>query len=143
MRGAVSSLAERPKTRDAVISLAELSRHTRRDDAWIAVDGFVYNITPHLNNHAGWKDGSVTTVVAIITYLGTDASLAWHAVGVHASPKVQAELRSYRIGRLDGCNTAAENDRAQPKATSSRWRPAGEAMGLLIAGAALAAAIVL
>ncbi|KAJ1632083.1 cytochrome b5-like heme/steroid binding domain-containing protein [Pavlovales sp. CCMP2436] len=82
------------------IDAQELSRHTTRDDAWIAVDGVVYNITPHIDNHPGWKEGSVTTVIAIMAYLGRDATLAWHAVGVHSSRKVQVELSHYRIGIL-------------------------------------------
>lgn len=85
------------------VTREELARHTRREDAWIAVDGLVYNITPHINNHPGWgPSGSVTTVVAIMQYLGKDATLAWHAVGIHASRKVVAELRAYRIGVLAG-----------------------------------------
>lgn len=71
--------------------------------AVVEVDGIVYNITPHIDNHPGWKEGSVSTVVAILAYLGSDATHAWHAVGaVHSTAKVKAELRSYRIGVLAG-----------------------------------------
>lgn len=84
------------------ITAEELARHTARDDAWIAVDGLVFNITPHINSHPGWYNGSVTTVVAIMQYLGKDATLAWHAVGIHASQKVMAELNAYQIGVLAG-----------------------------------------
>lgn len=84
-----------------LVSRDELAKHNRREDAWIAVDGVVYNITPHIMNHPGWKDGPVTTVVAIMTYVGKDATRAWHEVGVHSTQKAQAELRTYAIGVLD------------------------------------------
>ena len=52
-------------------SHGELAEHTARDDAWIALEGIVYDITPHLNNHPGWDGAGVSTVLAIMNVLGT------------------------------------------------------------------------
>mmetsp|Transcript_13821 Transcript_13821/g.37081 ORF Transcript_13821/g.37081 Transcript_13821/m.37081 type:complete len:176 (+) Transcript_13821:2333-2860(+) len=88
--------------KDRLIPADELALHRSRDDAWISVDGIVYDITPHIKNHYGWRDGPVTTVVAIMNALGRDATREWHEVGVHAERKPMAELRTYRIGVLQG-----------------------------------------
>lgn len=90
-----------------MVSVEELAQHRARDDAWIAVDGVVYDITPHVRNHPGWTFGSVTTVVAIMAFVGKDATRAWHEVDVHRSKKAVAELRSYRIGTLEGHESEA------------------------------------
>jgi cytochrome b involved in lipid metabolism len=126
-------MAERARRIDA----RELARHASRDDAWIAVDGVVYNITPHIDNHPGWKDGSVTTVIAILAYVGRDATLAWHAVGAHSSRKVQAELRSYRIGVLASgvADVVPGESTSVPKKASLRYVAscaAGLALGVAV-----------
>ena len=87
------------------------------------VDGLVYDITPHISHHPGWTSGSVTTVVAIMTYLGKDATLAFHAIGVHASPKVKAELRAYRIGILVGSTADTSGGEGTERATGPRESP--------------------
>lgn len=49
------------------ISKHELAAHNTRHDAWIAVRGLVYDITPHIVNHPGWRTaGQVSTVMAIM-----------------------------------------------------------------------------
>ena len=54
------------------IAEGELSRHKDRYDAWIAVHGTVYDITPHIRHHPGWKNGGVSTVLAIMNVLGRE-----------------------------------------------------------------------
>ena len=91
------------------ITLDEVAKHAARDDAWIAVDGYVYDITPHVAHHPGWNDpAKSTTVVAIMTYIGKDATRAWHAVHSHAERKTQLELATYMVGILAG----GQHDRA-------------------------------
>jgi nitrate reductase (NAD(P)H) len=85
------------------ITLDEVAKHAARDDAWIAVDGYVYDITPHAAHHPGWKDpAKSTTVVAIMAYIGKEATQAWHAVHSHADRKTQTELGTYMVGVLAG-----------------------------------------
>ncbi len=37
-----------------IFSSKELSKHCSKDDAWIAVDGLVYDITEFVRTHWGW-----------------------------------------------------------------------------------------
>jgi hypothetical protein len=84
-----------------IITLDEVAKHATRDDAWMVVDGVVYDITPHVKKHPGWTDpAKSTTVVAIMAYIGKDATQAWHAVHSHAERKVAVELGTYEIGVL-------------------------------------------
>jgi len=82
------------------VSASELAKHVHRDDAWIAVDGIVYNITPHLQNHPGWSSASISTVVAILAVLGRDCSEEFKEIQSHHDTKVVAELKAYRVGPL-------------------------------------------
>jgi len=52
-------------------SLCEVQRHAAPNDAWVIVDGFVYNITDHVLNHPGWKCGcAVSELLTVINSLG-------------------------------------------------------------------------
>mmetsp|Transcript_28278 Transcript_28278/g.27111 ORF Transcript_28278/g.27111 Transcript_28278/m.27111 type:complete len:115 (-) Transcript_28278:428-772(-) len=56
-------------------TLDEVKKHTTREDGWIIVDGYVYNITAHVINHAGWGCGcQVSQLLAIMRTLGTDCT---------------------------------------------------------------------
>jgi cytochrome b involved in lipid metabolism len=39
-------------------TLEEVKKHIKRDDGWIIVDGYVYDITAHVINHMGWTAGA-------------------------------------------------------------------------------------
>lgn len=57
------------------ITLEEVKKHTARDDGWIIMDGYVYDITAHVINHAGWGCGcQVSQLLAIMRTLGTDCT---------------------------------------------------------------------
>ena len=85
-----------------IIAEDELQKHRSRSDAWIAVDGLVFDITPHLVNHPGWRTaGQVSTVMAIMDTLGRDCSVEFHEIMNHHTPAVQAEMRAYMIGKLE------------------------------------------
>eukprot|EP00798_Chlamydomonas_sp_ICE-L_P030520 gene30520-35548_t len=52
-------------------TLDEVKQHSYRDDGWIAVEGNVYDITQHIVDHDGWKDGgNMSTVLSILAHLG-------------------------------------------------------------------------
>ncbi|KAK3089389.1 hypothetical protein FSP39_003237 [Pinctada imbricata] len=38
------------------VSMDELSKHNKKDDAWMAIRGKVYNVTPYLEYHPGGED---------------------------------------------------------------------------------------
>ena len=57
------------------ICLEEVQLHNTKDSGWIAVDGYVYDISQHVINHAGWTCGcAVSTLEAILRTLGTDCT---------------------------------------------------------------------
>ena len=61
------STRRREAAMSRIISEDELARHRTADDAWIAVRGLCYDITPHIVNHPGWRTaGQVSTVMAIM-----------------------------------------------------------------------------
>jgi cytochrome b involved in lipid metabolism len=56
-------------------TLSEVRQHAAKDDAWVAVDGRVYDITEHLVTHPGWHDNAaISTVLSILAHAGTDCS---------------------------------------------------------------------
>jgi nitrate reductase (NAD(P)H) len=57
------------------IALEEVKMHCTKESGWIIVDGYVYDITSHVINHAGWTCGcAVSTLGAILRTLGTDCT---------------------------------------------------------------------
>mmetsp|Transcript_5581 Transcript_5581/g.8287 ORF Transcript_5581/g.8287 Transcript_5581/m.8287 type:complete len:106 (-) Transcript_5581:485-802(-) len=82
-----------------VISIAELNLHNHKDSAWIAVDGYVYDITHHVLTHAGWECGCASsTLSAILRTLGTECT---DEVKEFHSDQALQQLQGYMIGILD------------------------------------------
>ncbi|GLI62006.1 hypothetical protein VaNZ11_004580 [Volvox africanus] len=80
--------------------LSEVRQHARKDDAWIVVDGKVYDITEHLLNHPGWEDSSaISTVLSILAHAGTDCSQEFREIH-RPYPVAWRQLQAYYIGDL-------------------------------------------
>ena len=78
------------------ISSEELRIHNNKDDGWIAVNGYVYNITDHVKNHPGWYCGCASsTLSAILRTLGTDCTA--EVLSVHSNDAL-IQLQGYMIG---------------------------------------------
>lgn len=71
-------------------TLSDVAEHKTEKDAWIAIDGQVYDITQFVNSHPG---GDV-----ILEHVGTDASVEFKNVG-HSS-SARELLKGYFIGLL-------------------------------------------
>ena len=75
-------------------TLGEVANHSSFNDAWVAVDDKVYNITPFLKSHPG---GMAITK----EYLGKDISDVIHTSSVHQhSDTAYAMLQDFHIGYL-------------------------------------------
>ena len=74
---------------------AEVAKHNSIDDAWVIVDGAVYDVTSFLESHPGGL--SITE-----EHLGTDVSHAIRSAEVHSHSSTAFEiLEQYRIGVIN------------------------------------------
>ena len=56
-----------------IISWAEIQRHQMKDDAWVVIDGVVYDITEFIKDESGHPGGSEIP----LEYAGKDATEFW------------------------------------------------------------------
>lgn len=70
----------------------EIARHTERTDRWIAVNGYVYDVTNWARRHPGGEK-------IISGYAGQDASEAWYAFHPNKA-YVSKFMKSIIIGRV-------------------------------------------
>ncbi|WFD32995.1 cytochrome-b5 reductase [Malassezia sp. CBS 17886] len=83
LRGGVTSLLR--------VTPSELKRHSTRDDAWTAIQGRVYNISPYLRFHPGGED----TLLRIAGRDGTRLVLL-----THSWVNIEAVVGSATVGIL-------------------------------------------
>lgn len=77
-------------------SIAEVAQHSSQKDCWVAINGFVYDVTSYLNLHPGGAD-------LILTVCGKDATQAYATQGGRGSshpPKADQQLANFKIGEL-------------------------------------------
>jgi len=71
-----------------VFSMTEVARHNHKEDAWIVVNGEVYNITDFVRTHWGWNSaGKNSTIIAIMSSLGGDCTIDFEEVSNLARQK--------------------------------------------------------
>lgn len=77
---------------DDVYTLEEISKHNKKDDAWLVVNGYVYDITNYVDLHQGGDK-------AILNYAGKpDATEA--VFGPQHPKTVKTLLQRYKIGKV-------------------------------------------
>jgi hypothetical protein len=98
-----------------VFEREEVAKHDNPADAWVIVDGLVYNVTRMLYEHPGGAK-------AIEPWLGKDASRAFERVG-HSTPAI-IMMANFVIGRLpervDGIPLRAEDVAAHARGHGKR-----------------------
>lgn len=94
-----------------VISLDEVLKHTtEKGGIWVTYNGFVYDVTPFLDNHPGGRE-------LILTAGGLDLEHFFSNYKVHmASDKAQNYLDGMKIGKL----TPADAQRAKELTTPAK-----------------------
>ncbi|XP_012278953.1 cytochrome b5 reductase 4 isoform X2 [Orussus abietinus] len=98
-----------------VVTSAELAKHNKRDDAWIAIRGIVYNVTRYLDFHPGGVD-------ELMKGVGTDGTKLFD--NVHAWVNYQSILQKCVVGRmsrisLGNTEKIASGESNDPSSTSS------------------------
>ena len=79
------------KAADRTVTMKELKEHGRREDAWLAVNGSVYNVTQYLDLHPGGWDEMIKGV-------GRDATDLFNEK--HKWVDYQEILEGKLVGRL-------------------------------------------
>ena len=83
-------------------SLAQLARHHEDDELWLAIDGFIYDVSAFLAKHPGG-------VAILQAYAGQDVGEVFWAQVVHHNPAVPALLERRLIGRLRPVEAESED----------------------------------
>ena len=78
---------------EKIITSAELSKHNKSSDCWVAIRGNVYDVTSYLDEHPGGAD-------LILNYCGKDATSAFNNKGGGGKHSARAEalLENYLVG---------------------------------------------
>lgn len=84
---------EVPPTDLPEVSLEEVSQHNQPNDAWVLIEGVVYDVTRFLYEHPG---GART----LLPWLGRDASQAFARVGHSRAAEIL--MANFRVARLAG-----------------------------------------
>jgi cytochrome b involved in lipid metabolism len=83
-------------------SISELARHHEDDGLWLAIDGFVYDVSTFLAKHPGG-------VAILQAYAGQDVGEVFWGQVVHHNPAVPAILERLLIGRLRRSDAETED----------------------------------
>ncbi|EXI67633.1 MAG: Soluble cytochrome b558 [Candidatus Accumulibacter adjunctus] len=86
-----------PPASERLIPLAELARHARPDDCWMAIRGAVHDLGAYLPEHPSQPS-------VVVPWCGREATEAYESKGRGRphSPHADELLTRYRIGRLAG-----------------------------------------
>jgi predicted heme/steroid binding protein len=79
--------------------IADVKKHKFADDAWVAVNGKVYDISEHIMTHPGWDSAAISTVLSIVSHLGMDCTPEFTEIH-RPYPVAWRQLQAFYIGDL-------------------------------------------
>lgn len=79
---------------DRMVSLKEIQKHNKVDNAWIVIDGKVYNVSSYIASHPGGD--------SILKNVGGDATEGFHNQPAHRVVKnhIASLLQKFYVGLL-------------------------------------------
>jgi cytochrome b involved in lipid metabolism len=84
---------------DRAWCMEDVKKHRFADDAWIAVNGKVYDITEHIITHPGWHSAGISTVLSILSHSGMDCTPEFTEIH-RPYPIAWRQLQAFYIGEL-------------------------------------------
>eukprot|EP00296_Roombia_truncata_P007903 JP446362.1.p2 GENE.JP446362.1~~JP446362.1.p2 ORF type:complete len:346 (-),score=111.22 JP446362.1:132-1145(-) len=86
-----------------VFDLEEIRKHNSEKDAWVTLEGEVFDVTRFIKDHPGGKE-------VVLDYLGTDITNVFFSDDIHAhSENAQGMLAQYRIGTVTGAKAKSSS----------------------------------
>uniref|UniRef100_A0A7S0YUG8 Fatty acid 2-hydroxylase n=1 Tax=Hemiselmis tepida TaxID=464990 RepID=A0A7S0YUG8_9CRYP len=92
---------EKPTGTNVAFSWEEIRKHDSEGDAWVVMEGKVFNVSKFLNDHPGGSS-------IVMGHLGTDIGEVWDDEDYHShSGSAKKILQKYCIGVVEGeeCNS--------------------------------------
>ncbi|PKA57805.1 Cytochrome b5 [Apostasia shenzhenica] len=89
-----------------VFTLAEVSKHSSREDCWLIINGKVYDVTKFLEDHPGGDE-------VLLAATGKDATDDFEDVGHSATAR--AMMNEYFVGEIDASTIPTKVKYTPPK----------------------------
>mmetsp|Transcript_76945 Transcript_76945/g.94410 ORF Transcript_76945/g.94410 Transcript_76945/m.94410 type:complete len:87 (+) Transcript_76945:42-302(+) len=74
------------------ITMKEVSKHNTKEDAWVVIDGMVYDVTEFIEEHPGGEG-------VLIAYAGTDCTEQFKQV-IHSQAATDIMKEDLLVGEL-------------------------------------------
>ncbi len=100
---ASSSSADEKKSSLPIFTLADISKHNKQSDCWIAMNGGVYNATEFLDEHPGGPE-------LIMQHAGKDATQDFSAIHSSSAFKLIEKLRIGSLPDEEGKRIASKKE---------------------------------
>mmetsp|Transcript_11817 Transcript_11817/g.36506 ORF Transcript_11817/g.36506 Transcript_11817/m.36506 type:complete len:135 (+) Transcript_11817:31-435(+) len=107
------------------ISMADLAKHSKREDVWLAIHDKVYSISKYLDEHPGGEE-------VLMDRAGKDATEDFEDVG--HSKDARKQLEKFEVGEL------LPSERSSKKSGEGSSGEGGGAMPLILVSALVAIA---
>mmetsp|Transcript_33291 Transcript_33291/g.77927 ORF Transcript_33291/g.77927 Transcript_33291/m.77927 type:complete len:361 (-) Transcript_33291:345-1427(-) len=108
---------EKPTGTNVSFSWEEIQKHDSESDAWVVMEGKVFNVTKFLNDHPGGSS-------IVLGHLGKDIGEVWNDEDYHShSGSAKKILHQYIIGKVEGQEGHSDGDTSRASAHTKGARP--------------------